>query len=84
MLREIDEADAMALADLIRLAVAQETVGNGINATVSIGLSMIADNDRDVQDLIARADQGLYVAKNRGRNCTVMMPYDGKGISRAA
>ena len=84
MLREIDEAGAMALADRIRLAVAQETIGNGINATVSIGLSMIADSDSDVQDVIARADQGLYVAKNRGRNCTFMMPYDGKGISRAA
>lgn len=87
LLREIDEAGAMALADRIRLAVAQETLGSSdtaVSATVSIGVSMIANSDRDVQDMIARADQGLYVAKNRGRNCIFMIPFEGAGVSRAA
>ena len=44
-----------------------------ITATVSIGVTMVAASDRDVQDLIERADQALYLAKNNGRNCVRQM-----------
>ena len=41
---------------------------------MSIGVAINAEDDRDVQDIIERADQSLYVAKKTGRNRTYLMP----------
>jgi diguanylate cyclase (GGDEF)-like protein len=86
MLREVDQATAQSLAERIRSTVASCTIGYGalaIQATISIGIAVIAENDRDVQDMIERADQGLYLAKNTGRNRTFFMPSAGPA-ARAA
>jgi len=77
LLREADELTAQMLANRIRNAIELAIIGEGnirIAATVSIGIALIADSDRDVQDMIERADQGLYVAKNTGRNRCFFMP----------
>jgi len=71
LLREVDQATAHMLADRIRCAIESAVMGDGetrFSATVSIGIAAIAEADRDVQDMIERADQALYVAKNSGRN----------------
>ena len=39
-----------------------------LNVTVSIGVSEVEYNDKDINDAIARADVALYGAKNSGRN----------------
>lgn len=39
-----------------------------VKVTVSIGLSAIKAQDGELEDLIKRADQALYIAKDRGRN----------------
>lgn len=87
LLREADERTAQALGDRIRRAVELAIIGEGetrLSATVSVGVSLIADSDRDVQDMIERADQGLYVAKNTGRNrCFVMPATEERGIRAA-
>ena len=57
-----------------------EVIGEGtakISATVSIGIAIISEADRDVQDMIERADEALYVAKNTGRNRSFLMPAAG-------
>ncbi|MCU1441752.1 MAG: diguanylate cyclase [Rhodoglobus sp.] len=87
LLREVDQAAAQLLADRIRGAIELSVIGDGathILATVSIGIATIAEGDRDVQDMIERADQGLYVAKNTGRNCCFFMPGPDKRGIRAA
>jgi diguanylate cyclase (GGDEF)-like protein len=43
--------------------------GQTIPATVSIGVAERRDDDRDFADMLARADQALYLAKQDGRNC---------------
>jgi len=81
LLREIDQENAMLLAERIRNSIEQATIQHGetrIAATVSIGVAINADVDRDVQDMIERADQGLYIAKKSGRNRTVLMPASGQ------
>ena len=87
LLREADERTAQALGDRIRRAVELAIIGEGelrLSATVSVGVSLIADSDRDVQDMIERADQALYVAKNTGRNrCFVMPATEERGIRAA-
>jgi diguanylate cyclase (GGDEF)-like protein len=77
LLREIDQATALMLAERIRKAIEVTTIesDNGaIPATVSIGVALLDERDRDVQDMIARSDQGLYAAKKTGRNRVVLRP----------
>jgi PleD family two-component response regulator len=42
------------------------------------------ESERDVQDVIERADQRLYVAKKTGRNRTFLMPAEDERAARAA
>ena len=77
LLREIDQETALLLAERMRRAIEVSTITNDdkvIPATVSIGVALFEESDRDVQDMIERADQGLYVAKKNGRNRTVLTP----------
>ncbi|MCZ8094723.1 MAG: diguanylate cyclase [Acidovorax sp.] len=36
--------------------------------TASLGMGAIRTTDRSLRDMLDRADQALYLAKNRGRN----------------
>ena len=87
VLREIDQETALLLADRIRHSIEESTIFHGtttMTATVSIGVAMFGESDRDVQDLIERADQGLYVAKKTGRNRIFLMPATDERGSLAA
>lgn len=86
LLREIDQDTALLLAERIRSTIEQEIIRHGeisFPATVSIGIAINTDGDRDVQDMIERADQGLYVAKKTGRNRVFLMAPEGRD-ARAA
>ena len=86
LLREVDQTSAQQLADRIRQSIEMAIIGDGdtrISATVSIGIALVADGDRDVQDMIERADQALYVAKNTGRNRCFFMPAAERAIRAA-
>ncbi len=71
LLREVTAKGAETTAERIRQAVAESAVpfndGN-ISVTLSIGVAVARMTDRDVQDVIERADLALYAAKNSGRN----------------
>lgn len=64
-----DAADAVAVAEKLRIAVAQ-TVPTGagpIHVTMSIGVAL-ARPDETTEQLISRADTAMYRAKQTGRN----------------
>ncbi len=87
LLREIDQETALVLAERIRRSIEQKTIQHGetsIPATVSIGVAINTEGDRDVQDMIERADQGLYVAKKTGRNRVHLMEAAEGRDARAA
>ncbi|MDB5653047.1 MAG: hypothetical protein JWQ94_660 [Tardiphaga sp.] len=87
LLREVNQETAQICAERIGRAIEMEIIGDGatqLSATVSIGIAIIAETDRDVQDMIERADQGLYVAKNTGRNRSFLMPVAESRSIRAA
>jgi diguanylate cyclase (GGDEF)-like protein len=87
LLREVSEETAQSTAERIGRAIEMETIGHGtaqISATVSVGIAIISNGDRDVQDMIERADQALYVAKNTGRNRSFLLPaQDARNILAA-
>ena len=68
LLPGINSAGARALAERLRRAVEAGIDGSALpQVTVSVGLAQYARGD-DAQDLLARADAGLYEAKEQGRN----------------
>ena len=59
---------AYILAEKLRSIVASidfPTVGH---LTVSIGISIVEESDKEPEDAVRRADQALYLAKEEGRN----------------
>ncbi|HMN51280.1 MAG TPA: GGDEF domain-containing protein, partial [Xanthobacteraceae bacterium] len=87
LLREVDEHGAHELAERIRMIVAESVTpfdGREIAVTISIGCAAITAHDRDVEELIERADRALYAAKSAGRNCIRLAPAPAPRQTRAA
>jgi two-component system cell cycle response regulator len=75
---ETDIAIAAAVAERLRATVAREpftikSEGRRLSVTISIGAASAATGD-DRDRLLSRADDALYAAKNRGRNCVIVRP----------
>ena len=65
--------EAVQLAERLRELVAQNEVpGSGAHITVSAGVAGLENDTDEIDDLLRRADQGLYRAKSEGRDrvCT--------------
>lgn len=72
ILPETSAAEAWEAAERLRLAVAdtgmQSEAGAFLRITISIGVAILGDVAVDIETLLKRADEALYVAKNNGRN----------------
>lgn len=75
---ETPPVNAFTAAQRVRESIAATVMpleaGGELRLTVSIGLSWMAAADRDIEQLLARADAGLYRAKNGGRNRVELEP----------
>ena len=86
-LRDCSLESATEVAERIRQAVERSTVlhgGSAIRCTASLGVAVIEAADRDIQDVIARADSALYAAKTAGRNRVEISAASPAGIQKAA
>ncbi|MBK8253536.1 MAG: diguanylate cyclase [Polyangiaceae bacterium] len=62
---------ALSLAETLRQKVQENQFvfqADRIKVTISVGAAVLSDNDRTANELIKRADERLYQAKNSGRN----------------
>jgi len=77
LLPETESAGALASAERLRAAVEQTEIacatadGGVVRVTVSIGVAASAADDASFEAVLARADKGLYAAKETGRNRVV-------------
>ncbi|MCL7942560.1 diguanylate cyclase [Marinobacter sp. ATCH36] len=68
---------AVELAETIRRGIESiriERDGKFFGVTASIGLTEMSEGDSGPREVIARADEGSYAAKARGRNQVVTVP----------
>jgi len=74
-----DHSEVVELADRIRNVYAEKLAGIGDNllSTLSIGVATAPDTKMPLLLLTQRADQALYMAKQRGRN--TVHSYDDLG-----
>jgi diguanylate cyclase (GGDEF)-like protein len=66
-----DLASALLLAERVRATVERSPLmidGQSLTLTISIGVAVVADDDRDGAAVLKRADAALYAAKRAGRN----------------
>ncbi len=72
LLPETNRAEALEVAERLRLSVADSEVpmkdGLPVQYTVSIGVSSVESADDNIDVLLSRADKALYQAKQSGRN----------------
>jgi len=72
---ETDDEQAYQVSERLRLSVAQSSIyvdDQAIPVTVSLGLSEFSADADTLDDILRRADQALYHAKQSGRNQTVV------------
>ncbi len=81
VLNKCDPGSAVARAENLRYKISSKPVPCGaesLQITISIGLALSSDFlDSDIDEIIQRADVGLYAAKSAGRNC-VRLAAPGK------
>jgi diguanylate cyclase (GGDEF)-like protein len=74
ILAETDDDEARAVAARLHASVSsirRSKAGNAEFVTLSIGAARLQSSDRDIDQLLGRADVALYQAKNSGRNRSV-------------
>lgn len=70
LLPDCDHLSATELAERMRLAIANRSItahSNSLKVTASFGIAQIKEQE-SIDELINRADQGLYRSKRQGRN----------------
>ncbi|MFT4776563.1 MAG: diguanylate cyclase (GGDEF)-like protein [Oleispira sp.] len=71
ILMDIDKKNAFKFAESLRITI-EETKINGINITVSIGISLNNEHSNQFEALFKEADTALFNAKDSGRNKTIL------------
>lgn len=72
LLPETNKERAMMVAERLRASISAnpiQTPNGDVHITVSIGVAAMDQNTMQLETLIARADQAVYIAKHKGRNC---------------
>ena len=65
---ETDAKGAMRLAEKIRKLIASQNFERAGNVRVSLGITELTPQDKEIDALIKRADTALYISKKEGRN----------------
>jgi diguanylate cyclase (GGDEF)-like protein len=81
-----DALGAVRLAERMRLAIpgaCNMVLPDDWHQTVSVGIASFPEHGQHSASLLTRADQALYAAKRRGRDCVVLATEVGELAERA-
>lgn len=76
---ETDQEQCQELGERIRVAVADTVVeinAQRVSVTLSMGLSVLKDEESSISRAMSRADRALYECKDKGRNCVTFAGQD--------
>ena len=80
ILTNIDKEEAIMKAQRVCQAVAERvfkiSATQTVNVTISVGVSTYPEDGATPQEIIEVADQGLYYAKEHGRNQVGLAVYN--------
>ncbi|BCF90965.1 diguanylate cyclase [Paraburkholderia sp. PGU16] len=80
ILLDTDLEQARAIAERIRIAMQDTPIslesGTTVSQTLSIGIALYDENEKDLNATQERADAALYAAKHNGRNCVQVWAPD--------
>lgn len=70
VLPQVTVKEVQEIAEKLRKAVEETVIEalEGKNLTISLGVAMLGEDDKNMDDFIHRADEALYKAKHNGRN----------------
>ena len=71
LLPETDRDEAYAFAERLRERVSQMKLKDIPKFTISLGIASYPVDEKDFEDLIKKADEAMYSAKETGRNMVV-------------
>ncbi|MBL4786167.1 MAG: diguanylate cyclase [Cohaesibacteraceae bacterium] len=77
LLPQTDVKGAWTVAERLRQSIEANPVtvdGRVITVTASLGIAKFCPGDNDLDDVLQRADEALYTAKNNGRNLVHPQP----------
>ena len=75
LLVQTSQEDALLTAERLRTAVESmplTKISKTLSITISIGVALLDHRDDSIEALIKRADQAMYRAKEKGRNCVIL------------
>lgn len=72
VLPDADHHDAQAVAERVRRMLRDEFADQPVPITISFGIASFPSHGGSTEALLHAADQALYVAKARGRDCSVI------------
>lgn len=83
LLPDTSEDDAVTVAERLRAAVEySKLMGSSMPLTISLGIASYPAHGEWQDELVTRADQALYQAKQLGRNNTVVWDHSISGTAR--
>lgn len=71
-----DLEETLGIAERIREIIKSEKISDGyreVNVTISAGVTMMKEQDRDIDVIFSRVDTALYKAKQEGRDRVVVL-----------
>jgi diguanylate cyclase (GGDEF)-like protein len=71
MLPETTAAEAQLIAERMRLLIARTAIlseQNSVHITLSFGVVELDPTCKNIEELLNRSDQAMYIAKRKGRN----------------
>jgi len=91
LLPHTNQANALTIAERLRTRIAAMSIpindddesGPSVRLTVSIGVTVLDNDSRELTDLLADADTALYYAKENGRNKTHAVTTSGPRVHMA-
>ena len=86
LLPHTDIHGGVTTAEHLRTAIEEAEIkfsSEIIKVTASFGVTVLYDTDKDIKQLLDRADKFLYQAKNRGRNQVIFDPRNYQNLAAA-